>query len=355
MNLQGKIKDALPGWLNEPTPDGDVVLSSRIRLARNLRQLSFPHYAGEKQLEEVISQVNSVLKSSARLLPDYVLKRMDGLGQLDRVLLVEQYLVSLDLINNPAHRGVVLNKEQTVSIMLNEEDHLRIQSIFSGLQLKEAWELGMQIDDQLESQLDYAFNEEKGYLTTCPTNVGTGLRASVMIHLPALDIVDQVKRVLSVLPHVGLNVRGIYGEGTDPSGNLYQISNQVTLGLSEEEIISKLVSVTKQVIDQERSAREALLANESRLQLENRVNRAFGILTHARLLSSEETINLINDVLMGAELNMIPGIKVQTVKELLFLNRPAILQHLIGQELTPGERDYYRAAVIREHLGSAKE
>ena len=354
MSLEAQIKRLLPGWLKEPAPDGDIVFSSRVRLARNINQISFPYHAGEVQLEEVIDQIGAALKSSSQF-ENFVLQRLDDMAQHDRVVLVEKYLVSLDLLKNPAHRGVVLNQDETVAIMLNEEDHLRIQSILPGLQLKKAWESAEQIDQLLEVKLDFAFDEEKGYLTTCPTNVGTGLRASVLVHLPALKMVGQVKKVLSVLPNVGLNVRGAYGEGTDSAGDLYQISNQVTLGLSEEEVIGKIVSVTKQVIDQERAARDALLANESRLQLENRVNRAYGLLTHSRLISSEETIKLLSDVLMGAVMNLIPKAEGQTVKELFFLIRPAILQKLIGRELSPGERDHYRAAVIREHLATSSK
>ncbi len=350
MSLDAQIKRLLPGWLKEPAPDGDIVFSSRVRLARNLNHLSFPYHAGEIQLEEVIDQVGAALKSAGHF-KNYTLHRLDEMTQHDRMVLVEKYLVSLDLLKNPAHRGVVLNQDETVSIMLNEEDHLRIQGIYPGLQLNKAWESAEQIDRLLEAKLDFAFDEERGYLTTCPTNVGTGLRASVLVHLPALKMVGQVKKVLAVLPSIGLNVRGAYGEGTDSAGDLYQISNQVTLGLSEEEIVGKIVSVTKQVIDQERAAREALLANDSRLQLEDRVNRAYGLLTHSRLISSEETIKLLSDVLMGAALNLIPKADGQVVKELFFLIRPAILQKLIGRELTPGERDHYRAAMVREHLG----
>ncbi|HEY8391718.1 MAG TPA: protein arginine kinase [Capillibacterium sp.] len=348
MDIQNKIKQLLPGWLQGPAPDDDVVLSSRIRLARNLARYPFPHQAGEKELEAVIGEVESALKKAG-----FTLERMDGIGEDDRMLRVEQYLISPDLLKNPSHRGVMVNREQNLAIMLNEEDHLRIQSILSGSRLKEAWDGANRIDDLLEAELEYAFADRIGYLTTCPTNVGTGLRASVMLHLPALQMVNQVKKVLSVLPHVGLSVRGIYGEGTESVGNLYQISNQVTLGLSEEEIISKIHSVTKQVIDQERSAREALL-NESRLQLEDQVNRAYGLLREARLLTSEEALTLWNNVLLGVELKLIPGVNEERVKELFFLIRPAILQHLIGKELIPEERDYYRAAVVREHLRMAR-
>lgn len=350
MNRPKETKGLLPGWLHGSVPEEDVVVSSRIRLARNLAQYSFPHQAGEKELEAVIEDVAAALENS-----DFKLKRLEEMGQSDRLLLVEQYLVSPDLVKNPSHRGVMLNPEQTVAIMLNEEDHLRIQSIFPGWRLNDAWELGNGIDDLLEAELEYAFAEKLGYLTTCPTNVGTGLRASVMLHLPALQIVDQVKKVLSVLPQVGLSVRGIYGEGTESLANLYQISNQVTLSLSEEEIVGKLVSVSKQVIEQERSAREALLANDSRLQLEDRVHRAYGLLTQARLLSSEEALKLWNNVLLGVELKLISGVTIQQMKELFFLMRPAILQHMLGKELTPNERDFHRATMIREHLQSVQE
>lgn len=345
MDHKKKMKELLPGWLHRPAPEGDVVVSSRIRLARNLQGYSFPHQADEQALESVIAKVERALKKSA-----FTLKRLDGIGQSDRLLLVEQYLISPDLLKNPAHRGVMVNSDQTVAIMLNEEDHIRIQSIHPGLALQEAWDEANRFDDVLEAELDYAYAEKAGYLTTCPTNVGTGLRASVMLHLPALQMVDQVKKVLSVLPHVGLSVRGIYGEGTESMGNLYQISNQVTLGLTEDEIIGKIISVTKQVMDQERSAREALLAKESRLQLEDRVRRAYGLLSEARLISSEEAFKLWNNVLLGVKLGLIPEVSVEQVNELFFLIRPAILQHIVGKDLTPHERDYYRAEVIRKHL-----
>lgn len=345
MDLKKRMKDLLPGWLHGPAPEGDVVVSSRIRLARNLQGYSFPHQADERALEAVITKVENALKKTG-----FTLKRLDGMAQGERLLLVEQYLISPDLLKNPSHRGVMLNQDQTVAIMLNEEDHIRIQSILPGLALHEAWAAANHIDDVLEAKVDYAFAEKVGYLTTCPTNVGTGLRASVMLHLPALHMVDQVKKVLSVLPHVGFSVRGIYGEGTESTGNLYQISNQVTLGLSEDEIIGKIISVTKQVIDQERSAREALLAKESRLQLEDRVYRAYGVLSEARLISSEEAFRLWDNVLLGVNLGLIPEVSAEQINELFFLIRPAILQHLVGKDLAPHERDYYRAEIIRKHL-----
>src|SRR5690554_3626196 len=348
MTLKERINRLLPAWIKKTGPENGVVLSSRVRLARNLRNISFPHYAGERQLEEVIRLTEKALSRPA---PGEVLKliRLDALDRLDRYVLVEKHLISPNLAKQPAHRGIILNEDECLAIMVNEEDHLRIQAMVSGLQLDKAWELADRADDYLEEVLDYAFDEQRGYHTACPTNVGTGLRASVMVHLPALSMVRQVKKVLAALSHVGLNVRGIYGEGTESAGNLYQISNQVTLGASEEELVAKLVSVTKQVVEQEKSARKVLL-KESRMQLENKVYRAYGLLTQSRLLTSAEAMNLLSDVWLGVEAGIIAAVHSQAVKELLLLIRVAILQQLIGKDLDPGERDYYRALVIREPL-----
>ena len=348
MTLKEKINRLLPAWIKNTGPENGVVLSSRIRLARNLRNIPFPHYAGERQLEEVIHLTEKALNRPA---PGETLKmiRLDALDRLGRFVLVEKHLISPNLAKQPAHRGIMVNDGEGLTVMINEEDHLRIQAMVSGLQLNKAWELADQTDDYLEDALNYAFDEQRGYLTACPTNAGTGLRASVMVHLPALSMVGQAKKVLAALPHVGLNVRGIYGEGTESTGNLFQISNQVTLGDSEEELVGKLVSVTRQVVEQEKSARKVLL-KESRMQLENKVYRAYGLLTQSRLLTSAEAMNLLSDVWLGVEAGIIPAVHFQAVKELLLLIRVAILQQLIGKDLDPGERDYYRALVIREHL-----
>ena len=355
MSLRDKKDQLIPAWIRSSGPEGGVVLSSRIRLARNLKNISFPHYAGEKALEEVLGQVEKAIaisgtgKSMRPQNQRLRLTRLDSLGQLERLVLVEKHLVSPNLTNHPAHRGVVTNDDETLAVMVNEEDHIRIQAITPGLQLEEAWKTANEIDDFFEDSLDYAFDESRGFLTACPTNVGTGLRASVMVHLPGLVMVDQAKKVLSALPQVGLNVRGIYGEGTESQGNLFQISNQVTLGHSESDLVSNLLSLTKQVIDQEMAVREALL-KESKLQIENRVHRAYGILTQARLISSEEAMRLLSDVWLGIECGLIPDLSAESVKELILLIRIAILQKLIGREMSAEERDYYRAAVIREHL-----
>ena len=220
----------MPGWIRVSGPEGEIVLSSRIRLARNLRDYPFPHYAGEKKLEEVIALTGKALEQPAPDISRLKLVRLDAIDQLERMVLVEKHLISPNLVNNPAHRGVVIRDDECLAIMINEEDHLRIQTMLSGLQLDQAWELADRIDDYLEATLDYAFDEQRGYLTACPTNAGTGLRVSVMVHLPALGMVDQVKKVLAALGHVGLNVRGIYGEGTESIGNLSKYRTRLLWG-----------------------------------------------------------------------------------------------------------------------------
>lgn len=345
MSIRDKMLKILPEWARTSGDDGDIVLSSRIRLARNIRSYPFPHYASESQLDEIVKLTERAMPKSK----GFRLIKLEELSPVERMVLVEKHLVSPQHVAHPAHRGVLLRDDEAVSIMVNEEDHLRIQSIFPGFKMEEAWELASTVDDDMESVLDIAFDENHGYLTACPTNVGTGLRASVMLHLPALVLVDQVKKILAALSHLGLNVRGLYGEGTEAHGNLFQISNQVTLGHREEDLIGKLISATRQVVDKERSAREMLL-KENRVQLEDRLCRAYGILTQARLISSEEALRLLSDVRLGADVGVIPNANAQAVRELFLLTRGAILQSIIGKDMGAGERDFYRASVIREHL-----
>jgi protein arginine kinase len=233
--------------------------------------------------------------------------------------------------------------------MVNEEDHFRIQCLLPGLQLEKAWQETSGYDDILESYLDYAFDEEKGYLTACPTNVGTGLRASVMLHLPALAITQQINRILSAVSQVGLAVRGIYGEGTEMTGNLLQISNQITLGQSEEEIWQNLYSVTRQLINQEKNAREHLL-NEGREKLGDRAGRAYGILKNAWMIDSKEAMQLLSDVRLGVDLGLLKGVPLKILNELLVLTRPGCLQYLKDKNLNPYERDLERAMQIQKCL-----
>jgi protein arginine kinase len=341
------IDDLLPDWVKSEGEAGDVVISSRVRLARNLKGFPFPNYADEQKLAQINAAIKAAVQNKAPF--DLQLVPLEELAPNERLVLVEKHLCSPQFIENPHLRLLLINKEQTVSIMVNEEDHLRIQTITPGNSLDQALELANQVDDYLESTLDYCFDECYGYLTACPTNVGTGIRASLMLHLPGLAMVDQIKRVLTSLTHVGMNIRGLYGEGSESLGNIFQISNQVTLGHSEEELTCNLKSICRQVIEQERNVREALF-KDSKLQLEDRLRRSYGLLSQARLLTAQETLKLLSDVKLGAELEIIPEINKVTVKELMFLIRASILQKINGQELAALERDYYRAQIVREHL-----
>ncbi|NLP36031.1 MAG: protein arginine kinase [Firmicutes bacterium] len=344
-----KKQEPASEWMRISGPDGDIVLSSRIRLARNLLDIPFPYLASDSQTETVLQQVKEACEALDEVFGPMTFLRMKDLSLLERQVLVEKHLISPALAKEQRNSAVILRKDEALSIMINEEDHLRIQCLLPGLQLDRALRLAEQCDDLLEEKLDYAFDEQWGYLTVCPTNVGTGLRASVMVHLPALVLTKQINRILSAIAQVGLAVRGIYGEGSEITGNLVQISNQVTLGQTNEEIIRNLFGVTRQIVEQESQARQILL-NESRDQIADRVNRSFGILSYAQLISSQEAMQLLSDVHLGIDLGLIDGVKNVVLKELMVLQRPANLQMLYGQVLDSVDRDRQRARLIRRYL-----
>ncbi len=328
-------------------PDSDVVVSSRIRLARNLNNYPFPNGASRDDLEAVINETSKALDKENRF--DLSLIYLTQISELERKMMIEKHLISPELNKNPESRATAISKDEVVSLMVNEEDHLRLQLLYPGLQLEKAWGNANQTDDFLEENVDIAFDKEYGYLTTCPTNTGTGLRASVMVHLPALAITDRIKKVISAISQLGLAVRGLYGEGTEAIGNLYQISNQVTLGRSEEEIINDLKEVTAQIIDQERSAREVLL-KEQKTNLKDKICRAYGTLKYAYSISANEAMNLISYVKLGIDLDIIEGMSGNILNQLMVMVRPATLQVLSGSELSVEERDIYRAQMIKDRL-----
>lgn len=343
---------ALSRWMETDGPDSDTVVSSRVRLARNLEEVPFPHLMSSDQAEKVIEQVEAAFRSrqAAKLgLEGCELVRLTDVPVLDRYVLIEKHLISPALAQSPENAAVVIGLGETVSVMVNEEDHLRIQCLASGLQLDQVFSLANRVDDLLESQLEYAFNERRGYLTACPTNVGTGMRASVMIHLPGLVINNQAGRVLSTVVKLGFLVRGLYGEGTEAVGNIFQISNQVTLGQSEAETVQHLQDVVEQVISQEKQAREGLLA-EMKEQIEDKVGRAYGILLYGHIFTSQEAMQLLSDVRLGVEFGLLKSISRKTLNELLVAIRPGYLQKLAGRELEATERDIRRAEVIRSRL-----
>ena len=340
-------------WMAGDGPDADIVVSSRVRLARNLRSVPFPQQANDEQMKSVLEQVMGAVRATPSIGPTEILA-LQELLPIERQLAVEEHLTSPQHIQDPKNKAIVLNRDKSVSIMVNEEDHMRIQTILPGFQLEEALRLASVTDDAVEETIDYAFDENLGYLCACPTNVGTGLRASVMVHLPALALVGMVGQVLGAVSKVGVAVRGAYGEGTEAIGNMFQVSNQVTMGRAEEEIVAHLKAVCGQLADSERNARKAIMS-DARNQLEDRVWRSYGLLTNARIISSDEALKLISDVKLGADLGIIPDLPQSCFTVLSVDIMPAHVQDFVGKELTAWERDMCRATLIRERLGMNKE
>jgi protein arginine kinase len=355
MNLDSLLPN-LGEWLRGTGPESDVVVSTRIRLARNLAGFPFANRAAPAQKAETAQKARDALGKAE--LP-YALDYLDitTLSPLDRQFLVERQLVSRELatvLDGP--RGVALDQKESVSVMVNEEDHLRLQVLRSGLALTEAWEDIDKLDDALEARLSYAFHDQFGYLTACPTNVGTGMRASVMLHLPALGLTKQIEKVFRALQKINLAVRGLHGEGSRAFGDLYQISNQVTLGKSEPKILSEIGEVIQTILQYERQARNALL-KERRQAEQDRVARAIGTLGSATMITSEETMELLSAVRLGIHQRLIEDLPATTVNQLFIHTQAAHLQKLMGQPLDGEERNAARAKYLKaklRELGSAR-
>ena len=338
-------------WLRGTGAEVDIVVSSRIRLARNLAAYPFTNRATSHQkadLETLLRERIAKLELTPRL--HYL--SIAGLSPLDRQFLIERQLISREIANTEGPRGVAFDERETVSLMINEEDQLRLQVIRSGLSLDEAWQDIDRVDDLLEEKVTYAFSEEFGYLTACPTNVGTGMRGSVLLHLPALGWTKQLEKVFRALQKINLAVRGLYGEGSRASGDFYQISNQITLGKSEATILSEIREVIPEIIKYERSARTALL-RENRQALQDRVARAYGTLGSATMMTSEETMDLLSTVRLGIHLGLLDDLTIPTVNELFLNTQPAHLQKLTGNSLDGEERNAARARYLRTRLREA--
>ncbi|EPY14606.1 MULTISPECIES: protein arginine kinase [Paenibacillus] len=348
------IEEALSDWMRGTGPDSDIVISSRIRIARNISGLPFPILATNQQSAEVLDRLSAVMKDPefAQLNHFHELELAE-LSDTEKQVLVEKHLISPSLANESRNGAVIVSEDESTSIMINEEDHLRIQCLSPGLQIREAWEQANRIDDVFESQIDYAFDEKRGFLTSCPTNVGTGIRASVMMHLPALVMTQQINLMLQAVTQVGLAVRGIYGEGSEAIGNLFQISNQITLGQSESEIIDNLYSVVKQLIEHEKAAREQLLTSNS-MRLTDRICRSYGILKHAVIMDSKEAAQRLSDIRLGSDLGILQHIQSSQLNELLVMTQPGFLQYKYNTTLSQEDRDSYRAKMIRETLSKSK-
>lgn len=325
-----------------------MILSSRVRLARNLKVTSFPHRANSETLLRVMDQVKFAGQQSS-ILGKASFITMSELATLDRVLLLERHLISHEMVSAQRDCGLLLENDEGISVMVNEEDHLRIQAITSGFQLEEAHRQADRVDDELEASLEYAFSEEWGYLTACPTNVGTGLRASLLMHLPGLVLTHRIEQTLRNIGQVGFVARGLYGEGTEVMGSFFQISNQATLGRPEEEIIEGLTGLTQQILRQEEAARDALMA-DAQAEIEDKIWKAYGILKYARLISSEEVMNLLSAVRLGVSLGFITTPNIRIINEVLILTQPSQLQKRLSKDLEPPERDFERAKFVRERF-----
>lgn len=335
-------------WLRGSGPESDIVISSRIRLARNLAQFPFIRRCNERDRSNIEQLVHDKIADIDGL-KNVLYLDVEGLASLDRQFLVERQLISRELAESFGARSVAIDTQEQYSLMVNEEDHLRLQLMKSGLDLHGAWEQIRQIDDQIEQLVSYAFHDRLGYLTACPTNVGTGMRVSVMLHLPALVITRQIDKVFRSLAKISLAVRGLYGEGSQAMGDFYQISNQITLGRSEEELIEQVGDVVPVLIDYERRAREYLVV-ETQNDLRDKISRAYGILCSAQAISSEETMHLLSSVRMGINLGLIDDVEIPTVNQLFIHTQPAHLQKIRGTELGTADRNIERAEYLQRHL-----
>jgi protein arginine kinase len=336
-------------WLKGTGPSSHIVMSSRIRLARNLAKIPFPNRASKKALQDVVDNLQQAMKE-IDFFKSATMFLMSDLDNIDKQFLIERHLMSHEHAANSEGKALVVSDEEVLSVMVNEEDHLRIQVMQSGLNLSETWNIINAVDDSLSRKLDYAYLGNWGYLTACPTNTGTAMRGSVMLHLPALVMTKQINKVLAAIAKLSFASRGFYGEGTQARGNIYQISNQVSLGHSEEDIIQNINGLIRQVIEQEEQARQALLL-QNRAMLEDKIFRSLGVLKNAYIISSQETIELLSMVRLGIDLGIITIVDRATINELFITIQPAHLQKIEGKKLSSAARDTRRATLIREKLG----
>ena len=329
-------------------PHDRIVMSSRVRLARNLKDSAFPGWAKKPERVRVLELIRPTVEGLPEMKGSFS-GTMDSLSALDKQILVERHLISREHAAKSAGSGLVLNRDETLCFMINEEDHLRMQALRPGLQLRQAWSAIDAADSALEKKLNYAFSPNLGYLTACPTNLGTGIRVSAMLHLPGLVLAEQVNPIIQSVNKLGLAVRGLYGEGTEALGNVFQVSNQMTLGESESAIVERLEKLLAQIIEHEENARATLLESKPKM-VYNHIGRAYGILANAHSISSKETMNLLSLMRLGVDVGLFPGVDRSLVDELFILTQPAHLQKQHSEKLSAEERDLLRADMVRERL-----
>ena len=337
-------------WYIDAGPESDVILSSRVRLARNLENYSFPHRLNPQQAKSAADDiVKAFFQDDPQRRKAFLLVDLDELSPEDQLSLVEKRLISEDLTQKgPGHRAII-SRDESVSIMINEEDHIRIQSMQAGLNLESAYKAAADSAIMLEERLPIAYSDTYGFLTACPTNTGTGMRSSVMAHLPALTMSGVMRPVIESLAKMGFVVRGLYGEHSKSQGSLYQISNQLTLGTSEDDLISDLKRMLQQLIEQERHNRKVLYEQDP-VVIENKVMRAYGLLRHARLMPTEEAVSLLSDLRLGLSLELFDNVTLKDINQIQAAIGPASIQKAHGRLMSPAERDHARASVIRDLL-----
>ncbi len=344
-----EISSRTSEWFGGSGPLADVVISSRVRLARNLAGFQFLSRCSTSQKTQILEKLKAAVMA-LDLGDEVFYVGIDKAAVLDRDLLVERHLISRHHAHAKGPRGVVIANREFFTAMINEEDHLRIQVFKAGMRLQECWEQISKIDDMIEQKVDYAFNPRYGYLTACPTNVGTGIRVSVMLHLPALRMAGQIEKFFNAAKSMNLAVRGLFGEGTEAIGDFYQLSNQVTLGVSEDEIVGEFTnSIIPKIVEYENLARDQLLVKQPDL-LDDKTSRAIGLLRNAHLISSQEALFLLSHLRMGVNMKRISNVSIPVINELFMLTQPAHLQLNSGKKLEPTGRDRLRAEIIRSRL-----
>ncbi len=336
-------------WLKGVGDYSHIVMSSRIRLARNLMRKPFPNKAKKKDLLAILQTIEEAM-NQITFFKEATFLRVNDLDVIDKQFLVERHLMSHEHAEPSEGKALVVTDEEILSVMINEEDHMRIQLMQSGLNLDECWQNANAIDDALSKKLDFAYSLQWGYLTACPTNTGTAMRGSVMLHLPALVMTKQINKVLVAVTKLNFASRGFYGEGTQASGNFFQISNQVSIGYSETDVIQNINELIRQIIEQEEQARQALLV-QNKPMLEDKIFRSYGILKNAHIISSQETVELLSMVRLGIDLDIIKDVDRKDINALFIMIQPAHLQKIEGKKLSAAARDTKRASVIRQKLG----
>lgn len=333
-------------WLDANGPNSNIVISSRLRIARNLDRTQFPSIANKTQTQNTVKKINNAINTNP-FFKSCTINTINKLSEKTKNLMMERDIINKDFLHGYGKELIIAKNEQ-YNILVNEEDHIRIQVIRSGLQLSDIWNTANTIDNELERNLNFAFSEKYGYLTACPTNIGTGIRASVMIHLPALKLLTQIGNLFKTIQQIGFTIRGFYGEGTDAIGDIYQVSNQITLGLTEKEIINNITNITNQIINYEINARKEIIEKDT-LSITDKVWRSYGILQYAKSLNLIETMNYISDLRLGIDLDILKNINYSMLNRSYILIQPGHLKSIYSEE-SESNLNILRADIIKNNL-----